>query len=313
MIAYFLANGHLGADELPRRPADHALRLRLLPRPGQRLNGDRRGGGAGARLPGDPLDLRQRLRRPVAGAGGRGGRRLGDVEGAGAAPLRRDRGRARPLAGLRRRRPLLRPAAGGDDRRRLAVDEPDVGGVPLGRRSRRSPGGGAGARDGGGPAALRPARRQALGRCSSSAALEHCVLAGTGSEDSDPESVPVRPLSSRPRPRRRSRPPPRGRRGGLRRKARSASTTPASTRRTSCASPRAPTNATASTTRSTTATPPSCPTPTPKGAATGSASPTSRPPTRWRRAASTSACWSRSSSSSASSAPSACSARSRSG
>jgi hypothetical protein len=28
--------------------------------------------------------------------------------------------------------------------------------------------------------------------------LEHCTLAGTGSEDSDPESVPVRPLSSNP-------------------------------------------------------------------------------------------------------------------
>ena len=101
----------------------------------------------------------------MAGARDRGRRHLGDVEGAGAAPLLRDRRRARALADLRRRSRcffVAQPAR--DDRQR-----PRSGRTRCRRRSSRSP---TTAAPRAAPAgegrrrrpALRPARLQALGR-----------------------------------------------------------------------------------------------------------------------------------------------------
>ena len=153
----------LAADELPGEPAHHPLHLCLQPRPPKRIGGNRRGGGAGAGRSGDPLDLRQRLRRALARPGDHDRRPVGDVALARAAPPLRDGRRAGALPGLRRSRALLRRTARGDDRRRLEVDEPDVGGVPLDLRPRQPLGRRPGARGRGQPA-LRPARLQALGR-----------------------------------------------------------------------------------------------------------------------------------------------------
>ena len=96
MIAYFLASILWLLTSFLANLLITLFSLRLQPRPRQRLAGDRRRRGAGAGLAGDPLDLRQRLRRALARPRDRGRRHLGDVEGAGAAPLLRDGRRARP-------------------------------------------------------------------------------------------------------------------------------------------------------------------------------------------------------------------------
>ena len=80
---------------------------------------------------------------------------------------------------------------------RLEVDEPDVGGVPVDLRPRQRLGRRRQAKDDDGQQlfdllVFKPWAVLEFG------GLEHCVLAGSGSEDSDPESVAVRPLSSNP-------------------------------------------------------------------------------------------------------------------
>ncbi len=176
------------------------------------------------------------------------------MEGAGAAPLLRDGRRSGALADLRRPGALLRRPAGRDDRQRLEVDEPDVGGVPLDLRSRH-------------PLGRRQAKDDAAKQLFDLLVFKPWVvleLRRPRTLRRSPAAAPTTPTPNRsrcgrsprnPEPRRRARPAAVERRPRSPRTARSASTTPTSTPRTSCASASAPTNATPSTTRSITAMP----------------------------------------------------------
>ena len=71
MIAYFLASILWLLTSFLANLLITLFSFAFTPGPRQRLGGNRRGRGAGAGLPGDPLDLRQRLRRALARPGGR--------------------------------------------------------------------------------------------------------------------------------------------------------------------------------------------------------------------------------------------------
>ena len=218
MIAYFLASILWLGDELPGEPADHPLQLRLQPRPRQRLAGRPAAPGRWRRSPsaihsiysdvfGAPWLV---LAIAVAGIWAMWKalvqRRYSETAGALGA-----------LADLRRRSPC---SSSPSRARRSAA--PRSGRTRCRGRSSRSP-----------PTATLRAARQAKEDAANQlfdllvfkpwvvlnfGGLEHCVVAGTGDEDSDPESVAVRPLSSEPQPRRRARPPAAARDRGHRRR-----------------------------------------------------------------------------------------------
>ena len=152
---------------------------------------------------------------------------LGDVERAGAAPLHRDRRRARTVAGLSclSRWPSS-PSPHGRSAG-LALDKPDVRRVPVDLRPRRHHAPRRARRARAADQLFDAARLRSPGSSLQFGGLEHCVRAGTGGEDSDPDvgpgpaALPSRRATRRSRSRRgRRRPPP---------TARSASTTPTST------------------------------------------------------------------------------------
>ncbi len=86
----------LEPDELPGQDGHRPVHVGVLAGPAWRRSGRGRRWGAGAGGRRDHQRLRERHRRGVDGRGDRPGRQLGDLEGAGAAPLHRDRRRARP-------------------------------------------------------------------------------------------------------------------------------------------------------------------------------------------------------------------------
>ena len=200
------------------------------------VNGSQATGGAGALAPVSQRDPRRSTPTSSASPGSSSrspSPAVGDVEGAGAAPLLRDGGRARALADLRRRSRCSsspsreRPSAAsrsGRTRCRGRSCRSRPSGIPSSARQ---------AKEDAADELFEPAHLQALGRPQlrrprTLRPRRHRLA------DSDPESVAVRPLSSNPAGTPRS---PVASRPGPRSPptARSASTTRTSTRRASSA------------------------------------------------------------------------------
>ena len=115
-------------------------------------------------------------------------RHLGDLEGARAAPLHRDRRRARRVGAVRADRAVLRLPARAHGRRGEPLDEHALAGVPVRRQPRLA------RRSRSRPSARSPttcSRRWSTGRgwCSSSAGLRHCVDTDRLDEDGFPRPV----------------------------------------------------------------------------------------------------------------------------